>query len=69
MTAPAEAARQHRQIYHRWRRCRIRVDANNFARLLRAADRRGIDPDMLLERLVATTLAANLIDAVLDDKE
>jgi hypothetical protein len=30
---------------------------------------RGVGPIVLLERIVSTTLRANLIDAVLDDKQ
>lgn len=58
-----------RPAYHRWRRCPVRVEADDFTRLCHAAGTRNISPIVLLERIVATTLRANLVDAVLDDKQ
>jgi hypothetical protein len=56
-----------RPAYHRWRKCPIRLEADDFARLCHAAGMRGVGPLELLERIVSTTLRANLINAVLDD--
>jgi hypothetical protein len=56
-----------RPAYHRWRKCPIRIEADDFARLCHAAGMRGIGPNELLERIISTTLRANLINAVLDD--
>jgi hypothetical protein len=70
MTTSAETtARSLRPAYHRWRKCPIRLEADDFARLCHAAGMRGVGPIVLLERIVSTTLRANLIDAVLDDKQ
>jgi hypothetical protein len=58
-----------RPAYHRWRKCPIRLEADDFARLCHAAGMRNTLPIVLLERIVQVTLRANLIDAVLDDKQ
>jgi hypothetical protein len=69
MTTSAETTGRLRPAYHRWRKCSIRLEADDFARLCHAAGMRGVGPIVLLERIVSTTLRANLIDAVLDDKQ
>jgi hypothetical protein len=69
MTTSAETAGRLRPAYHRWRKCPIRLEADDFARLCHAAGMRNTLPIVLLERIVQVTLRANLIDAVLDDKQ
>jgi hypothetical protein len=59
---------RHRWQYRRWRQCRVRINGDNFERLMRAAQSRGIEPSVLLERVVATVIGADLINAVLDDR-
>jgi hypothetical protein len=66
-SASTETTGRLRPAYHRWRKCPIRLEADDFARLCHAAGMRGVGPLELLERIVATTLRANLINAVLDD--
>lgn len=69
MTTSAETTgRSLRPAYHRWRKCPIRLEADDFARLCHAAGMRNTLPIVLLERIVQVTLRANLIDAVLDDR-
>jgi hypothetical protein len=69
MTISTATTGRLRPAYHRWRKCPIRLEADDFARLCHAAGMRGVGPVELLERIVSTTLRANLIDAVLDDKQ
>jgi hypothetical protein len=69
MTTSAETTGRLRPAYHRWRKCPIRLEAEDFARLCHTAGMRGVGPVELLERIVKETLRANLIDAVLDDKQ
>jgi hypothetical protein len=69
MTTSAETTGRLRPAYHRWRKCPIRLEADDFARLCHAAGMRNTLPIELLERFVQVTLRANLIDAVLDDKQ
>jgi hypothetical protein len=69
MTTSAATTGRLRPAYHRWRKCPIRLEADDFARLCHAAGMRGTAPLEQLERIVQVTLRANLIDAVLDDKQ
>jgi hypothetical protein len=68
-TSTETTGRSLRPAYHRWRKCPIRLEADDFARLCHAAGMRNTLPLELLERIVQVTLRANLIDAVLDDKQ
>jgi hypothetical protein len=45
------------------------VNADNFDRLQEAAQKRGVESVALLDRIVATVIGADLINAVLDDEE
>jgi hypothetical protein len=69
MTTSTATTGRLRPAYHRWRKCPIRLEADDFARLCHAAGMRNTLPIVLLERIVQVTLRANLIDAVLDDKQ
>jgi hypothetical protein len=69
MTTSAATTGRLRPTYHRWRKCPIRLEADDFARLCHTAGMRNTLPIVLLERIVQVTLRANLIDAVLDDKQ
>jgi hypothetical protein len=69
MTTTEITERKPRRTYRcAQRRCTIRLAGEDFARLCYAATMRGTPPLVLLEAIVTTTLRANLIDAVLDDR-
>lgn len=48
---------------------RLTLPRTLVERLSPAADARGVTPGQLTERLLATVVEANLIDAVLDDRD
>lgn len=47
---------------------RIRLSSAQFHHLVRASDHRGVAPNVFLDRIIATILDHNLINAVLDDE-
>lgn len=47
---------------------KVRLSPASYARLLRSAEHRALDPRDLASRIVQTVLEHNLINAVLDDE-
>lgn len=59
--------RPQRRAFKRRRVMRANLSPAQFNHLLRAADHRGVAPNVLVDRIVGTVLDHNLINAVLDD--